>query len=200
MTLLEAVNLCLRSTGETGVSALNSSHPKFATILAGIDTISLRAQRKGWWFNTGIRDLVPETSGPNVGKIDTSAYEKVVSIYRYQNYYPVNDILIDGFDGTPVATGVRAEVRWSYPTTENDWLNLPESFKDYVATSAALDYASNYDADQLQLQKLITQQRAALVTVNADDIRYKRVNLFQSGSAGIAIQRAWGSRYNRLYR
>lgn len=200
MTLLDAVNLCLRSTGETGVASLNSSHPKFATILAGIDTISMRAQRKGWWFNTGTRDLVPETSGPNVGKVDTSAYEEVVSIYRYQNFYPINGILKDGHDGSDVNIGVRANVRWSIPTTENDWLNLPEAFKDYVATSAALDYASNYDADQLQLQKLITQQRAALTTVNADDIRYKRVNLFQSGSAGIAIQRAWGSRYNRLYR
>jgi hypothetical protein len=200
MTLLDAVNLCLRSTGETGVASLNSNHPKFATILAGIDTISKRAQRKSWWFNSGVRDLVPETSGPNTGKIVTTAYDLVESIYRYQNFYPVNGILIDGFDGTPVSIGVRAFVRWIAPTTENGWLNLPESFIDYVATSAALDYASNYDADQLQLQKLITQQRAALTAVNADDIRYKNVNLFQSGSAGIAIQRAWGSRYNRLYR
>lgn len=200
MTLLDAVNLALRSTGETGVASLNSSHPKFATILAGIDTVSKRIQRKGWWFNTGVRDLVPETSGPNVGKIDTSAYDRVESIFAYQNFYPQNGLLVDGRDGSFVNIGVRAFVRWIYDTTENDWFNLPDAFKDYVATSAALDYASNYDADQLQLQKLITQQRAALTAVNADDIRYKRVNLFQSGSAGIAIQRAWGSRYNRLYR
>lgn len=200
MTLLDAVNLCLRSTGETGVSSLNSAHPKFATILAGIDTVSKRVQRKGWWFNTGTRDLVPDTTGPNAGKVDTSDYDRVESIYRYQNFYPVNGILIDGNTGNPVGVGVRASVRWIVPTTENDWLNMPEAFLDYVATSAALDYASNYDADQLQLQKLITQQRAALTAVNADDIRYKNVNLFQSGSAGIAIQRAWGSRYNRLYR
>lgn len=201
MTLLEAVNLCLRSTGETGVAALTSNHPKFQTILATINEVSLKAQRRGWWFNTGVRTLSPISGGPNDGKLDVSMYDLVKPVYRYQEFFPQAGFLIDARTGTAVTgIAVQAEARWVYPTTDEGWTSLPDAFSDYVGADAALTFAANYDADPLQLQKLMTQRAEAKAVVNADHIRYASVNLFNSGSAGIAIQRAWGPRYNRLYR
>jgi len=195
MTLLEAVNLALRSTGETGVAAINSSHPKVATILAEIDTVSQRMQRRGWWFNTAVRTLEPETTGPNVGKIDTSDYDAVIPVVRSQSYYPRAGFLIDNRDDAFVAHAVQAQVRWSYATTAEDWLNMPDSFTDYVAAEAALSFASNYDADELQMRKLGIALTAAKTTVNMDHTRYSRVNMFTSGTTGAALSTIRNRRY-----
>lgn len=195
MTLLEAVNLAIRSTGETPVTALNSAHPKVATILAEIDTVSKRMQRRGWWFNTAVRTLEPETTGPNTGKVDTSDYDKVVPVMRSQDYYPQAGFLVNGKDGSFVDHAVEAQVRWIYPTTANDWLNMPDAFTDYVAAEAALSFASNYDSDELQLRKLGVALAAARATANADHTRYSRVNLFTSGSTGAALSTIRNRRY-----
>jgi len=195
MTLLEAVNLALRSTGETGVTAINSAHPKVATILAEIDTASQRLQRRGWWFNTAVRTLSPDTTGPDIGKVDTSEYDAVVPVIRSQDYYPRAGFLVDNRDGAFVGHAVQAQVRWAYPTTEADWLDMPDAFTDYVGASAALSFASNYDADSLQLQKLGVQLAAAKMAAQADHTRYSRVNLFTSGTTGAALSSIRNRRY-----
>lgn len=195
MLLLEAVNLALRSTGENGVQAINSSHPQIETILAEIDVTSKRLQRRGWWFNTARRVLEPLTTGPDAGRINVSAYDLVVPVRRSLNYYPKGQWLVDE-QGNPVMNqAVDAHVRWVYPTTEADWNDMPDSFTDYAANEAALSYASNYDADELQLRKLSLSLAKAQTVANADNIRYARVNLHHSGSAGLALNRAWGHRY-----
>lgn len=200
MTLLEAVNLCLRSTGETGVAAIVSNHPKFQTILAEIDTVSKRLQSRQWWFNTAVRTLEPIVGGPDDGKIDTSGYTLVIPTWRSQDYFPFDGFLIDRSTGEPVTgQAVQAQLRWEYATTEENWDAMPGTFTDYVGTAAALSYASNYDADQLQLAKLSTSLKTAQSMVNADNIRYSKTNMFTSGSTGSALTRAWGNRYGRYY-
>lgn len=196
MTLIEAVNLCLRSTGESNIATLDSNHPQIAVILAEIDTVSKRLQRRGWWFNTAHLTLSPIESGPDAGKIDVSDYDLVVPTRRALDYYPSAGFLVDRRTGAPVMnTAVQAWTRKVYATSEGVWLTLPDSFTDYVATAAALTYASNYDADELQLQKLQVHLAQAQTVANADHIRYSRVNLYHSGSAGAALNRAWGNRY-----
>lgn len=199
MLLLDAVNLTLRTMGESNVQALNSAHPKIAAILSEIDTVSMRLQRRGWWFNTAERTLEPETTGPDTGKVDVSAYDFVSPVLRYQDYFPRAGFMIDRRDDSFVGQAFKANVRWSYPTTELDWANMPDSFTDYVAAEAALSFSSNYDADTLQIQKLSAQLAAARNSANADHTRYSRVNLFTSGSAGSAISRNYGRRYG-IYR
>lgn len=208
MTLLEAVNLCLRSIGESGVLTYATSHPKFANILAEIDTQSKREQAKQWWFNTGIRTLTSDVASPyyihlpdGTTPAGVPKYVAFKPAYAYQNYYPQGGILVNGDDGTTVAgtasaaLSVKGQARWEYQTTDADWLNLPGTFTDMVANKAALSFASNYDADPLQMNKLRAQLSDSLIAVKADDIRYKRVNMFQAGEAGSKITRAYGSRY-----
>lgn len=201
MTLLEAVNLALRSTGEKGVASINSAHPKISTVLAEIDTASKRIQKRGWWFNTHAKlVLEPIVGGPNAGKIDVSGYDLVVPTMRSWNYYPANGFLVNGDTLAPVTgTSVEATVRWITPTTADDWLTLPDVYTDYAANVAALAYAANYDADPLQLKKLELAVQASLSMLNADNTRYRRLNLFASGSTGQALQRAWGGRYGRTF-
>jgi len=200
MTLIEAVNLCLRSTGESNIATLDSNHPQISVILSEIDTVSQRIQRRGWWFNTALRVLTPVTTGPFKGQIDVSDYDLVVPVGRALDYFPLGDWLVDRRTGEPVRdTAVQAWTRKVYPTNESTWNSLPDSFTDYVATAAALSYASNYDADELQLQKLQVALSQAQARANADHIRYSRVNLYHSGSAGQALNRARGNRYG-VYR
>lgn len=196
MTLLEALNLALRSTGETPVTAIDSQHPQVKTILAEIHDTSMRIQRRGWWFNQGERTLEPIPPGqPGEGEIDTSRWDKVVPIQRSLEYYSFGGRLIDRNTGNPVRGPVWAKVRWVYPTTADAWDDMPHSFTDYVAAAAALTFASNYDADPLQIQKLERQSSLARIEAQADNIRYSKTNLYHEGSAGQALHRAWGGRY-----
>lgn len=192
MTLLDAVNLALRSTGEKGVTAINSFHPQIQTILAEIDSVSQRRQNRGWWFNTR-----KQTLEPSGGEISTSAFTFVKATSRSLNYYPMDGILIDGNTGDPVATATECDTRWSYPTDASVWVDLPPSFTDAVGYEGALSYASNYDADQLQIQKLQVQLAQANIMLNADHTRYSKVNLFSSGSTGHRLATSWGQRYGR---
>lgn len=194
MTLLEAVNLCLRSTGESNVDALESGHPQIETILSEIDAQSKRLQRQGWYFNTRRQTLVPDD---DTSQIDVSGLDAVIPVQRNLPYYPQNGVLVDGSTGLPVGVPVDAKTRWLYPTTEEGWADMPGSFTDYVAATAALSYASNYDADPNKLQSLSTQLALYRIEAKNDNIRQQRVNMHVSGSAGINILNAWGPRYGR---
>lgn len=191
MTLLEAVNLCLRSTGETGVAALNSAHPQIATILASIADTSRLLQSQGWWFNQS-EDL---TLSPVGGSIDVSAYTFVTPNRTLRPMHIRDGVLVDSKTGAPVDYPVTVRARWQYPNTEAGWADMPASFTEYLGASAALTYASDYDADQLQLQKLQARVQLARAYVNADNIRAAKVNLYYSGSQGIAIHRTRQGRY-----
>lgn len=199
MTLLEAVNLALRSTGESNISALITGHPKHAVIVSEIDKASKQTQRRDWWFNSGIRDLPTIVGGPNAGRVSTTDYDKVVSIRGDQNYYPLGGLLVDGYDGEYVTQAVRAHTRWIYETDEESWAEMPHVFTDYVANLGALSYATNYDADPLQISKLVEAVKLSKVNLNADHTRYSKVNLFRSGSTGVALARNYGQRYGRRY-
>lgn len=190
MTLLEAVNLCLRSIGESNVLTINTNHPKHQTILSTLDLMSKQEQAREWWFNSGIRDL-PVVSG----EVPTTDYTDVRPVYRYQDFYPSEGRLVDQNTGEPIVIPVKAQVRWEYATTEAEWDKMPSTFTAYVAAKGALAFAASYDADQAQLQLLTAMEKAAKIALNADNTRHRRVNLFMSGSTGPAINRAWGQRY-----
>jgi Tail tubular protein len=195
MTLLEAVNLSLRSTGETGVTTINSAHPRISTILAEIDEALRTTQSRGWWFNTFTQDLVPSADPGEGGKVKLDSSIVYAKPQRaYLDYFVLNGYLWDrGTNTAVVDETVTCDVRVRY--VQADWAKLPESFQDFVATKAALVFASNYDADQLQIAKVTKMAGEARALVNMEHTRYAKVNLFQSGSAGQAINQAWGNRY-----
>lgn len=193
MTLLEAVNLCLRSTGESNVAALTTGHPYIDTVLSSIDATSKLLQSKGWWFNQSD----DRTLTPVGGQIDVSGFTMVVPNRTYRAMHARDGVLYDSRTGDVIDYPVTARVRWEYPTTEQGWQDMPASFTEYAGSAAALEYASNYDADQLQLQKLGTRVEMARTMANADDIRARRVNLYYTGSQAVHIGRSWYQRYGR---
>lgn len=64
MTLLEAVNTCLRALGETPVTSVDEQYPTLATILPALDAAVQALLTEGWWFNSfpGYT-LLPELDG-----------------------------------------------------------------------------------------------------------------------------------------
>lgn len=198
MTLLEAVNLCLRSTGETGVTTINSAHPKVATILASISATSQREQKVGRWFNTAVRTLPATVGGPDDGKVDVSAYDFVSPVSRGLDggLFPRGDFLYDANADTDVlGRAVQAKVRWLYPDTDDGWAQMPASYTDYIGYAAALEFASNYDADPQQIAKLEKAMARAYTIQNRDHIRYSKLNLYWQGTTGNALTEAFGWRY-----
>lgn len=199
MQLLQAVNTVLRSTGESPVAAVNSSHPQIATILDFITNASEVLQSRPWWFNTFERDYAVSGSGEYPVPPDVTY---LAPKYPSQGYVLLNGYLCDSrtglrvtadpVTGTPIQTKVRVYID---PVT--NFTQFPSTFAQYLAAVAALEYAADYDADQMQLTKLATRVKATKTMVEADNIRLAKLNFFETGTVGMALARNFGSRYWR---
>lgn len=160
MTLLEAINIVLKSVSESPITVLNSNHPEQKLILDEINLQSARRQRRGWWFNTHL------TSLPSATLPADTVYARPLN--RSLDYYPFNGELHDRKTGLPV-TGPVPDIEIQ---REIAFEQLPEEFADYVAVCAALAYGSTYDADELHLKALSGQQQDAEVIIHRLHIRY----------------------------
>lgn len=161
MTRLEAINTLLRSLGETGVTSLSTSHPRYQTLNAELDRATRRTQHRGWWFN----------------KFDTAvnASTTVPANYVYARpkdselpYVLREGRLWDPRTGSNVPSGsILCEVQ-----TELAFESLPAEFQEYVVSTAALALAGSYDADELRLQSLTADFQSARSQVQRQHIRY----------------------------
>lgn len=194
MLLLEAVNLTLKAMGESRIDALDDTHPQQADILQQIETTSLLVQSRGWWFNQRQVWLEPETAGPDIGKVLVPTDAKLVlPIYFLDRYVqPVGTKLVDIDSGIDRATKVYVKVRYGYPNAS--WDLIPESVQTYIAHRAALEFTSDFDADQLKLQTLQARTTSAYAAANSDNIRYAKFNFFEEGTTGLALAKHYGQR------
>lgn len=193
MTLLEAINRLLVSTGESEIDAVDATHPLQAVCLSTINKISNRKQARGWWFNTRVLTLEPSVDvGPTLGKLVVDPiYTEVQPTQRNLPYIAQGGFLFDTSTNADVEDE-SVEIRAIERITFED---LPESFADAVACAAALSFATTYDADPTKLQTLNAERNAAEAILNMEHTRMSRVNLFASGSTARALARARGYRY-----
>lgn len=196
MEMLEAVNIVLEATGESQIDALDDTHPQQAQIVAVVNKVSKRAQRRGWWFNH-IRVTLEPDPGEGDKVIVPAELERVIAVTRGINVVKrriVGDdlfMLVDADTQEPIldrAVEVMAvEIR--------DFNMLPDSFADWVAAKAAVSFVSSFEPDAPKLANLRNDVSDTQIVMNAEHIRMSRVNLFQSGSVGSVLARNYGQRY-----
>lgn len=61
MELLECINNILPYFGQASITSVNHKHPTVAMILANIESARKYLLNQGWWFNTFITKLNPDT-------------------------------------------------------------------------------------------------------------------------------------------
>ena len=175
MTELEIVNDILRATGESPVNSINSSHPSVTAIRTQIQRTVAKLQRRGYWFNTeydhefqpannritlpsDVSSIVPVD--PNVILRGTSLFHRTNNSYLFTE--PVK-----------VLSLVRVlEIE-----------QLPESVKEAVKYSAAVEYVRDLIGDANLLGELKVLAQTAMIAVLNEDLEAEQLNAFNRPTA-----------------
>ncbi len=130
MQLLNAVNRILPKLGEHPITSLSSKSPTLAILLPLIDEVIKRLTVQGWWFNTSVQVLYPDSLGAILvapGIISFVADDYVTSTRGGK--------LHNSTDNTYVWAGsVTGTAIWFVPFEE-----LPESVAQWVFYTALVE-------------------------------------------------------------
>ncbi|WCD56171.1 tail tubular protein A [Caulobacter phage KSC] len=182
LTTLDVVNSQLATLGETPLNDLDEDHPFVAAGLLALRTVNSREQTKGWWFN---KEWVTLNYDATTGRIAI----------------PENAISVDPLDGSHYVMRGRFlydPTKSSYTFTEAvrvklirrlEFEELPPSAADYVALTAVYEFADSYDADKQKLDRLEVRRRAALITLNAENIRNSNINFLDRPATAATFNR-----------
>lgn len=194
MLLLEAVNIVLAGTGESRITVLDALHPQQAQIVALIEKTSKRLQSRGWWFNKYDQKWpfgtdVTRPTRTAVPAANITFVPKLRADYWIKRAGFVYDLQAQDFlSNTVVEVNAIELIAFE---------ELPDTFADFVAATAAFSFTSDFEPDSGRLTTLRGEIQMAQITMMADHIRNSRVNLFTAGSTGYSLARSHGQRYGR---
>ncbi len=187
-TILDAVNDIIAGVGESGLAALDDSHPLEADAQRVLTRISRRIQSRGWWFNKRKITLTQDVGG----KVPvSSSYLSVDPVNRSLPLAQRSGFLFDMDENTDV---LNADVE----CVVIDYLafpDLPETAAAYIQAAACLQFFKNYDGDGTKLRVMADDEQRARESFHAEHIRNSDVNLFASGETGHNLSQIRGYRY-----
>ena len=158
-TKLDAVNQMLSSIGEAPAVSLDTDNPEIAIAESTLDEISRSVQAEGWGFNSEYEyPFTPDGNGQIIvpSNVLSIADSKIKNSAKYLTVIR-DGKLYDKLTHTYTFTGViHCDVVWAF-----DFVDLPQPFKDYIATRASRVYASRVVGSEEQV-KLISQDEAIL--------------------------------------
>lgn len=183
----DVVNEMLGLLGEAPVNDIDVEHPLIAAGLSHLRTANAREQGRGWWFNTERTTLTPTGEG--------------------EILLPTDILTIDPIDGSLQAAQRGTRLYNLSPGTANPYTftspiecglirllpfeDLPTGAQALVSLSAQYSFIVFFDGDAQKIDAIRLQLRDALVTLNAENIRAKDVNMLNNASF---VRTLWGIR------
>lgn len=188
-TDIVAVNHMLRVIGDAAINSLANPNKDAQIALNTLSGVATDVLSFGWWFNHDESLLlIPDTDG-------------IIHI-------PANTLVIDPVDPSikfASRSGKLYDVqKQTFIHEESVYVELI-SFVEledmpYVAFSAILhkaayDFASDLEADEVQLERLYARARAAWQELRSRDIRNRDTNMFNSPKTARVLAGFSGRRY-----
>lgn len=184
-TKLDAINLCMRSIGVSGVDSVDSGDLDAEDASKIIDIVSQRFQYrngKGWWFNCEPNwKIAPDSNGDVVLPNNTIAVQqcyafggrKVPMTMRGGRLYSTwmhtfdmrNYVGNDGMLNLTLAVYLPFE-------------HLPISAMQAVAYQAAVEFITSKDADKTKLEVTMQIAQQLFVSLQSEDAMQTRRNMF----------------------
>jgi len=182
LTELDVVNQCLASMGETPLNSVDADHPYVAAALMKLKTTNTQEQAKGWWFNTDLITLRPDSETKfvyvpndaiNINPNDTGSayvirgrrlYDRFVSTYEF-------------------AGNVRVELVREIPFDD-----LPMLATHMIAARTVLDFQNAYDGDGDKYNKLGAAYQQVFNTLRAEHIRQVKANMFNNPAVQLQMR------------
>lgn len=160
MTIVEAVNLCLRGMQLSEISALDDVDIDATNALSAINQKLNDLQSERWWFNTEphwkmtantLGHVAIPTNALSVVTTNVSYNEKDIAIRGNKLYDTINHT----FDLRPRMSKGYIEVTFIMKLT---WDELPPIAQTYIAYSARRQFAQDTEVDPNRIQMLATEE------------------------------------------
>jgi hypothetical protein len=161
--------------GDAPIATLPSAHPYAAAATTTLDRLTQLVQAGGWWFNRELITLQPNPAGELYLPTDTLAVKPVdqslAFIQRGSRMYDPNNGTYT--IGRPVQCVLIRYLSFDL---------LPASAQDTVAWNTIHQFQLDYDGDPVKIREASQAQRRAEVTMNAENTRFARFNIFNTSS------------------
>lgn len=173
ITRLEAINIILSSIGSDPVNTLDEDTDiDVANASSLLDKISRNVQMQGWDFNRGTYTFYPDVDTKRI-RWDNSIikFKSSNGVYAKRGDY-LYDVTNDTFEFTDK---VELEV-----TVALDFEDLPDCFKNYIASKAAIEFQQKYLGDEAVsniLQYNMSEAHADIVQYDMDMGAYNMLQL-----------------------
>lgn len=182
MTRLEALNTVLDAIGTYPVTSYESSHPDAVRAKQHLSRFNTEIQSRGWWFNQEVDLLLSVVDISNKILLPSNTLT-VNPVDQRQAYVRRGNYLYDTVNhtfefGGPVAVNLVSEL---------EFVDLPISVQNYVARSAALEFAIVREGDQQKISKLETAMYTARSQAFSDELKNGNYNVFNSGAPARVI-------------
>jgi hypothetical protein len=183
-TILDVVNDCLASMGETPLNTLSEQHEFKGSAQRLLTRTSRRVQADGWWCNTESftaspalatgyvqlpGDVLQWQSGIRTKDSQVRSYVKPWLTQRGNRLY---DLRTNSYNITEDSIG---EIVRFLPFDQ-----LPVPLAEYIAAETVLKFQSNFDADNSKRQELQQNWQLARIKVQAENTRQLGINLLHS--------------------
>lgn len=182
-TTLQVVNECLATMGEAPLNALSENHGFRGAAVRCLTKADQDIQTKGWWYNTEEMELVPSVT-------DSYIYLPGDVVRVNFGFISVTRIDCGQWQGRYVQRGRRLYdlTKGTYAITETlraqivrqvPFEDLPVCIATLIAATAVFKFQSDYDGDNNRRIELAQALKDVTTIAGAEDIRQRRVNLYQ---------------------
>lgn len=187
-TELEAVNLILRNMGEVSVNSLANPPLDASEALKALREVSFEVQKRGWYFNTEITMLAPDSTGQiavplNTLHVETTGPSRGLRVtVRNGRLYRLMPFDNGPIFGAPVAAKVILGLNFE---------DLPASARSYIALRAARVQQVREVGDQMSAEEDSRDEQRALAELHAEQLSAERPSLKNSMTVRMALSNAY---------
>lgn len=185
--LLDIVNACLKTMGETKLNTLEEDHVYKDDALDLIERVRRDVSSLGLWFNTEFLKLEPQATSKYI-MVPTDALKLDVApdcrgrvVQRGRRLYDVRRNSYE-FDH-----GVHAKL-----VRLLDFDDMPYEAQMFVRDDSVLRFQSDFDGDNTKYQKILQHRNESWVNLKSEHIRQIKANpLYARASVDVLRARYW---------
>lgn len=174
-TKLDIINSMIISTGTRPLTAGQSRHPLYMKADQLLDRVKASVQSLGLWFNTEVRDVVPQSGGEVIvpqGCIKADPTDRNCNLtLRGRKMY---DLSTGSYD---IGETVRLKMIFEVPLNE-----MPLSAQEYIRAKCVFEFYLHEDGSDPKLANYRTERDTGWQSMYREHLRSMQTNMFDNPS------------------
>lgn len=188
-TRLDIINEMIGSTGARPLTAVQNRHPLYMKAEQLLERVQASVQSLGLWFNTEVREIVPQTNGEI---IVPQGCIKADPADRHFNLTLRGNKMYDLDTGSyAIGDKTRLKMIFSVPLEE-----MPLSAQEYIRVKSVYEFYLNEDGGDPKLSNYRNSRDIGWQHMYREHIRNRQANIFDNPSHVVANLRRGNGRGN----